>query len=267
MAGHNKWSKIKHKKAITDSKKGKIFTRLGRNVTLAARAGGGDADMNFQLRLAIDTAKAANMPLENVERAIKKGTGELKDESVIEEKSYEAYGPGGLPMIIDTATDNANRTISEIRKTVGDSGGSMGDSGSVARQFALRGLIILRTAKKSESAQHGKDFDITEFDSEEVTLELMDIDGVLDIVEAHVHDAEDESKTYPGLQVQTEKKSFAQIHKKLDEEGYMINTAEIIKIPSVTMDLDSATEAKVDALIENLEEIDDVQSVWDARAN
>src|SRR6185369_1571621 len=135
MSGHSKWSTIKRKKGANDAKRGKIFTRLGREITLAAREGGGSIDANFRLRLAVDRAKQENMPKDNIERAVKRGTGELKDGAEIEEIVYEAYGPSGIAMIVSVMTDNRNRSLSEIKYVLNRHGGNMAEPGSVAWQF------------------------------------------------------------------------------------------------------------------------------------
>jgi YebC/PmpR family DNA-binding regulatory protein len=167
MSGHSKWSTIKHKKAANDAKKGATYTKLGRNITLAARDGGGDLETNFKLRLAVDLAKASNMPTENIERAIKRGTGELKDAAAIQEVTYEAYGPGAVPMLIDVATDNSNRSVTDIRKIITGHGGNMGSVGSVSWQFEEVGLIVIRPAVFKKSEHFGKADEVEERDSEE----------------------------------------------------------------------------------------------------
>ena len=150
MAGHSKWAQIKRKKAVNDNKRGQHFTKLIREITVAARSGGGDPAMNPRLRLAVDTAKAGNMPAENIDRAIRKGTGDLEGVDY-QEVSYEGYGPGGVAIYIETLTDNANRTVSDIRYVLSRNDGSMGTSGSVAWQFERKGVIILpKTADEDE---------------------------------------------------------------------------------------------------------------------
>src|SRR5687768_1771702 len=151
MAGHSKWAQIKRKKAVTDKKRGQHFTRLGREITVAARSGGGDPNFNPRLRLAVDTAKAANMPNENIDRAIKKGTGELEGVNY-EEIAYEGYGPAGVALYIETVTDNANRTVGDIRYVLSRNAGSMGTAGSVAWQFEKRGQIYIDATTFDEDA-------------------------------------------------------------------------------------------------------------------
>jgi len=152
MSGHSKWSTIKHKKALTDAKKASAFTKLAKDVTIAAREGG-DPEMNFRLRMAIDKARSANMPKDNIEKAIKRGTGELKDGAQIEEAVYEAYGPGQVAMLIKVATDNKNRSYSEIKNLIGKNGGKMVEGGSVSWQFEPVGVINLNSEKTDENIE------------------------------------------------------------------------------------------------------------------
>ncbi|MFT7587660.1 MAG: YebC/PmpR family DNA-binding regulatory protein, partial [Cellvibrionaceae bacterium] len=142
MSGHNKWSSIKHRKGAQDAKRGKVFTRLGKEITIAARSGGGDPEFNASLRLAIDRGKAANMPKDNIDRALKRGTGEL-DEGTLEEIVYEGYGPHGVGIIIECVTDNRNRSVAEVRNTLNKNGGNMASSGAVAWQFIRKGFIMV----------------------------------------------------------------------------------------------------------------------------
>ena len=149
MSGHSKWATIKRKKGAADAKRGKIFTKLIKEITIAARQGGGDANGNPRLRLAIDNAKAANMPADNIERAIKKATGELEGVSYVE-LMYEGYGPGGIAILVEVATDNKNRTVAEVRHIFSKIGGSMGEAGSVAWMFERKGIISVKRNNKSE---------------------------------------------------------------------------------------------------------------------
>ena len=151
MAGHSKWAQIKRKKAVIDAKRGQAFTKLIREITVAAREGGGHVEFNPRLRLAVDTAKAANMPADNIERAIKRGTGELEGVNY-EEVVYEGYGPGGVALYIQTLTDNQNRTVAEVRHVLDRNGGNLGTSGSVAWQFSRKGQIYVDGARHSEEA-------------------------------------------------------------------------------------------------------------------
>ena len=266
MSGHSKWSKIKRQKGANDAKRGVMFTKLGKNISLAAREGGGDPDMNFKLRLAIDTAKKANMPLDNVDRAIKKGTGELAGEGQIQEVTYEGYGPGGVPVLVDVATENSNRSFSEIRKVFSDHGGKTGEAGSVSWQFKEIGLVTIRTAKIQKAEKYGEEDKALEADPEEVMLELMEVPGVIDIEQVEVEDEEDEKK-YSGLEVQTERNSLSSVHKSIEDLGYIVENAEIVKVPDTPQSVDDETNEKVERLIEDLEDYDDVLNVWDVRKN
>lgn len=264
MSGHSKWSTIKHKKATNDAKKGAVYTKLGKNITLATKEGGGDLESNFKLRLAVDLAKASNMPTENIERAIKRGTGELKDAAAIVEVTYEAYAPGGFPMLIDVATDNPNRTVAEVRKVVTGHGGSMGSAGTVSWQFEEVGLVTIRPAKVKKAEQFGKKDEVIEANSEEVELEMMDLSGVRDIQEV---DLESEGgKEYKGLEILTERTELAHVHKAIEEKGYIVESAEIVKTAKSKSEVDTSAAEKVDKLTEALEELDDVQNIWDARS-
>lgn len=233
MAGHSKWAQIKRKKAVTDKKRGQHFTRLGREITVAARAGGGDPNFNPRLRLAVDTAKAANMPNENIDRAIKKGTGELEGVDY-QEIPYEGYGPGGVALFIETVTDNANRTVSEIRYVMSRNGGSMGTSGSVAWQFERRGQIYVDARKYDEDAT------------------------LMAALEAGALDLESDGDTYT---IATDPTSFHAVQEGLRNAGIEIQEAELTMVPKTTMQVEGAEVPKLLKLLEALEELEDVQKV------
>ncbi len=235
MAGHSKWSQIKHKKAKVDAQRGKLFTKLIRELTAAARIGGGNPDFNPRLRAAIEKAKSYNMPQENIERAIKKGTGELPGVNY-EEVEYEGYGPGGVAIIVKTLTDNKNRTTGELRHIFSKHGGNLGTSGCVEWQFKTVGMILL---KKKEG--------MTEDDVMMIALEA----GVEDIKE-----------TEEGFEIITAPEDFYNAKKFFEEKGFEIEHAEITKNPSNTVKLDEKDAIKVIKLIEALEENDDVQAVY-----
>ncbi len=183
MAGHNKWSQIKRKKAVNDAKRGAMFTKLIREITVAAKEGGGDPDGNARLRLAIDTARQSNMPTDNIERAIKKGTGELEGVSY-EEIVYEGYGPGGVALYIETLTDNQNRTVAEVRHLLTKHGGSLGTAGSVAWQFDRKGQVYVDASRFDEDTvfeaaiEAGAEDVTSEGDEFVVTAEVVDFHGV-----------------------------------------------------------------------------------------
>jgi YebC/PmpR family DNA-binding regulatory protein len=233
VAGHSKWAQIKRKKAITDNRRGQHFTRLIREITVAARAGGGDPGMNPRLRLAIDTAKAANMPAENIERGIKKGTGELEGVDY-QEVSYEGYGPGGVAIYIETLTDNANRTVSDIRYVLSRNEGSMGTSGSVAWQFERKGQVYV---------------DATRYD-EDATL--------MAALESGADDMRSEGEVYV---ITTELASFNAVQEGLRAAGIAFDEAELSMIAKNTVEVAGADAQKLLKLLDALDELDDVQKV------
>lgn len=233
MAGHNKWSKIKRKKAVNDQKKGAIFTKIIREITVAAREGGGDPDMNPRLRLAVDTAKAAEMPSENVERAIKKGTGELEGVNY-EELTYEGYGPGGVALFIETLTDNQNRTVADLRHTLGKKNGSLGTSGSVAWQFERKGQIYVDASRYTE-------------------------DSVLEAaLMAGAEEMRNEGDEYLVL---TEATAFHEVQEGLREQGVEPASAELTWVAQNEVKVEGGDAEKVISLLEALEDLDDVQKV------
>jgi YebC/PmpR family DNA-binding regulatory protein len=234
MAGHSKWKQIKHKKALTDNRRAAAWTKLIREITVAAKAGGGDPAGNPRLRLAIDTARAANMPNENIDRAIKKGTGELEGVSY-EEITYEAYGPGGVAILIESLTDNGNRTVADIRKWLSRNGGNLGTTGSVAWMFDRRGEIILDAEKYAD---------------ENAVMEAA--------LEAGAFDMTSEDGAYTVL---TEIADFAAVQDGLREKGYAWESAELAMIPKNEVKVEGPDAQKLVKLLELLEELDDVQKV------
>lgn len=234
MSGHSKWSTIKHKKAVTDARRGKMFTRLAREITVAAREGGGDPSVNFGLRLAMDKAKAANMPKDSIERAIKRGTGELKGEDLAE-VMYEGYAPHGVALLVKVLTDNKNRTVAEVRRVLTRQGGTMADAGAVAWQFERKGYIAV--------APDGADED-TIFD---VSVEAGADDVVFgdDLIEIYV-----------------EVESFRAVRQALEDAGINVETAELSMIPKTTMQLGEKDTLQVMGIIDALEELDDTQEVY-----
>jgi YebC/PmpR family DNA-binding regulatory protein len=234
MAGHSKWKTIKRKKAITDSRRASNWTKLIREITVAAKAGGGDPNGNARLRKAIDDGKAGNMPGENIERAIKKGTGELEGVSY-EEVMYEGYGPGGSAILIDGSTDNANRTVADIRHAFSRNHGNLGASNSVAWMFDRTGQIILAAGKVPE----------------EQAME--------DALEAGASDFTADGEFFV---VSTEPNSFHGVSDALTAKGYAIESSEIAMVPKNLIKLDPADGAKLLKLIEVLDELDDVSKVF-----
>jgi YebC/PmpR family DNA-binding regulatory protein len=233
VAGHSKWAQIKRKKAVNDNKRGQHFTRLIREITVAARAGGGDPGMNPRLRLAVDTAKAGNMPAENIERAIKKGTGELEGVDY-QEVSYEGYGPAGVALYIETLTDNANRTVSDVRYVLSRNGGSMGTTGSVAWQFERKGQIYIDAQRYDEDA------------------------ALLAALEAGAEDLRREDDVYV---VSTDLTSFAAVQDGLRQAGIEFDGAELAMVPKNTVDVAGDDARKLLKLLDALDELDDVQKV------
>lgn len=234
MSGHSKWSTIKRKKGANDARRSQMFTQLARAITIAAREGGGDPDMNITLRLAIDKAKAGNMPKDNIERAIKRGTGEDKDGAALERIVYEAYAPHGVALIIETVTDNRNRTVAELRHVLTRSGGSMGETGSVAWQFTPRAYFAVPAEGRSED------------DAYELALEA----GVEDI---HF-DGE-------NIELFGEATDFKHISDQLRAMKVKTDDAELRMFPNQEMDLAPEQAVQVMKIIENLEDLDDVQQV------
>ena len=235
MAGHSKWANTKHRKAGQDAKRGKIFTRIAKELTMAAKLGGGDATANPRLRSAIAAAKGANMPKDNIDRAIKKGTGELEGVNY-EEVRYEGYGPGGVAILVDCMTDNRNRTVGEVRHAFSKSGGNMGESGCVAFMFDRKGSIIVN---KEET-------------DEETLMDLVLDAGAEDVIE------EDEL-----FQVITEPDDFDAVRDAVDNAGIAMIEAGVSMIPQNTVEVAEEKTAKsLMKLMENLEDNDDVQDVF-----
>jgi YebC/PmpR family DNA-binding regulatory protein len=234
MAGHSKWKQIKRKKAVTDSRRASVWTKIIREITVAAKAGGGDPDGNPRLRLAVDSARAVNMPKENIERAIKKGTGELEGAS-FEELTYEGYGPGGAAVFIETTTDNANRTVAEIRHAFSRNGGHLGASNSVAWMFERKGLIYLDATKLDEDA----------------TLEAA--------LEAGAEDFARESDQFI---VTTSPPAFHAVQDALRSRKIPVDSAELAMVPKNTVRVEGADAERILKLVEALEELEDVSKVF-----
>jgi len=234
MSGHSKWATIKRKKAVLDAKKGKIFTKLIKEITIAAREGGGDPGGNPRLRLAVDNAKAQNMPQDNIDRAIKKATGELEGVTY-HELMYEGYGPAGVALLVEVATDNKNRTVAEVRHVFSKNGGSLGETGSVAWMFDRKGVITLPSEGKKED------------DVMEVVLES---------------GADDFSVEEDFFEVQTSIESFEPVRKTLSEQSFKIDNASLQWIAKNNIEVKGEDAEKVMKLIESLEDIDDVQNVY-----
>lgn len=234
MSGHSKWATIKRKKAVTDAKRGKAFTQIIKEITIAARMGGGDPKANPRLRLAIDKAKAANMPADNIKRAIQKGTGELPGVAY-EDVTYEGYGPGGVALIIESVTDNKNRTVSEIRHLLERHNGKLGASNSVAWMFHRKG--VLRIAKPNYNED-----------------ELMNL-----AIEAGADDMKTEDDMYEIYSIPS---SFETVKQALESKNIKLEEAEIQMIPENTTKLEGKDAEQILKLMEVLEEHEDVQHVY-----
>jgi YebC/PmpR family DNA-binding regulatory protein len=236
MSGHSKWSTIKHKKGVADQRRGQLFTKLAREIIVAARAGGGNVDMNFRLRLAVDTARSHNMPKDNIERAIAKGAGQDKDGGSLEETVYEAYGPGGVGIIVQALTDNKNRTASEVRSRLTKGGGTMAAANAVAWNFEKKGQLMVT---------------VNEGDPDEKALEIVDAG------------AEDVDVQGKNIAVTTPFAGFEQVKSKVTAlPGVHVDQAEIAMISKTDVPIDPARGQQLLRLLDSLEELDDVQKVY-----
>lgn len=235
MSGHSKWTQIKRQKGAADVKRGQAFTKLGREIAVAARQGGPDVTTNFRLRLAIQRAKENNMPHDNIERAIKRGTGGGEGASALEEVIYEGYGPGGTALLIETLTDNRNRTVSEVRNVLTRGGGNMGEAGSVAWNFEAKGIITIAPGRH---------------DPEEIGLTAID------------SGAEDVNLEQDPIEVYTAPQDLEQVRRGLEARGLEIESAELTMRAKTTVYLDEKEAVQALRLMERLEDLDDVQKVY-----
>lgn len=233
MSGHSKWATIKHKKGIADAKRGQAFTKLIKEISVAAKMGGADMESNARLRTAVLKARAENMPKDNIERAIKKGSGELGN-AVYDELTYEGYAPGGVAIIVDTLTDNKNRTAADVRSTLTKLGGSLGTTGCVSYMFNTKGVIMYDGGKYSE---------------EEIFEEALQLG------------AEDVSEDDGVIEVLTDPGDFANVLEGMQKAGFEQDSADISKIADQKVMLDNEKAHKVMRIIDRLEELDDVQKV------
>lgn len=233
MAGHSHWANIAHKKSLIDAKRGKLWSKLSKAIIVAAKMGGGDPDANLRLRYAIDAARAVSVPKDNINRAIKRGTGEL-DGGNLDEVLYEGYGPGGVAVLCEILTDNRNRTASEIRKVFELSGGKLGESGCVAWMFERKGMFLLPVSQIDEDA-------------------LMEL-----ALDAGADDVKRDGETY---EVTSDPGVFQQVSEALAARGLKPETSQIARIPTSTVDLDAEAGRNVLKLMERLDDHDDVQSV------
>jgi len=234
VSGHSKWAQIKRQKGVADARRGQVFTKIAREVAVAARQGGGDPDANFRLRLVIQKAREANMPAENIERAIKRGTGGGEAASLTE-VTYEGYGPGGTAIMVEALTDNRNRTVADIRNLFMRAGGALGESGCVSWLFDSKGLITV----EADSA-----------DPEEVALEAID---------AGAEDVKVEDST---LEVHTEPQTLEAVRESLEKKGLKVSSVEMAMVPKTTVTLDEKAALQTLKLLDKLEEMDEVQHVY-----
>jgi YebC/PmpR family DNA-binding regulatory protein len=238
LSGHSKWAGIKHKKAVVDAKRGQLFTKIARELTVSARDGGADAGGNFRLRLAMQKAREVNMPADNIERAIQRGVGG-KDGVQLEEVRYEGYGPQGVAVMVDVLTDNRNRTVAALRNTFTRAGGSLGESNSVAWMFKQEGVIRVAAGER---------------DPEELALQLLDVVDVGDEGDIGVEGGSIVVTLAPAL--------FEEARRVLEAAGYSIESAEVTMNPSTTVPLDAKQAPGVLRLLDTLEDHDDVQQVY-----
>ena len=235
MSGHSKWAQIKRAKGANDVKRGQLFTKLGRELTIAARVGGADPDGNSRLRLAIDRAREANMPMDTIQRAIQRGVGGGEG-AALEEVVYEAYGAGGAALLIEATTDNRNRTVADVRATLTRGGGSLGEAGSVAWNFESRGIIVAQSKDKT--------------DPEELALKAIDAG------------ADDFSVDGPDVEILTDPAQLEDVRHALEAAGAMLTNAEVAMVPKTQIELPNDQTTAVMRLIERLEDLDDVTRVY-----
>ncbi|MBI5249657.1 MAG: YebC/PmpR family DNA-binding transcriptional regulator [Desulfomonile tiedjei] len=234
MSGHNKWSTIKHKKGAADAKRGKIFSKFIKEITIAARMGGGDLEGNPRLRTAVNAARAANMPKDNIERAVKRGTGEIEGVNY-EEIVYEGYGPGGVAVLVEALTDNKNRTVAEIRHIFDKHSGNLGESGCVSWMFDKKGMI-------------------------EVTSSGLTEDEVMEL--ALENGAQDVSNEGDSFEITTDPSEFEVVRKAVEQKGWKVDMAEITMIPQTTVKLDGKKAEQMLKMMDALDDHDDLQRVY-----
>ncbi len=234
MGGHSHWSQIKRQKGAADAKRGQVFTKLGREITVAARQGGGDPEGNARLRLAVQKARESNMPLDTIERAIKRGSGQLDDGTELIEATYEAYGPNGVAILMEVVTDNRNRTVSELRATLSRAGGTLAENGSVAWVFESKGMIMVEGGH---------------VDADELALQAIDAG------------AEDVQVDDDRIEIITLPENFEQARRTLAEIGIEPASAEVTMVPKTTVPLAAKEAESALRLLDRLEDLDDVQRV------
>jgi len=233
MSGHSKWSSIKHQKGVADARRGQLFTKLAREIIIAVREGGSNPEANFRLRLAIQKAKDNNMPSDNIERAIKRGSGETEGASLVE-MVLEGYGPSGTVILVKALTDNRNRTLQDVRNIFSRQGGSLGENGCVAWLFDSKGVITV---------------DLSNADAEEVTLKAID---------AGAEDVKEEGNT---IEIYTTPEDFEKVRKALEQDGVIILSAELTMVPKTLVELEEKAALQTLRLLDKLEELDEVQQL------
>jgi len=233
MSGHSKWSSIKHQKGVADARRGQLFTKLTREIIVAVRESGSNPEINFRLRLAIQKARDSNMPLDNIERAIKRGSGELEGASLVE-MVLEGYGPGGAAILVQALSDNRNRTLQDTRNIFSRSGGNLGEAGCVAWLFESRGLITI---------------DSNNLDTEDLALQAIDAG------------AEDVNVESDHIEIYTRPEDFEMVRKTLEQQNVPVDSAEVSMLPKTTIDLDEKPALQTLKLLHKLEEIDEIQLV------
>ena len=239
MSGHSKWSTIKHQKGAADAKRGALFTKLSRDLTLAVKSGGADPDMNFRLRLALDKAKAGNMPSDSITRAVKRGAGGGADSGEdLEEMTYEGYGPGGGAILLQAVVTNRNRAAAEIRSTFTKGGGSLGESGCVAWNFESKGVITLEVADESRGEELG----------------LLAIDAGAEDIDIDIDEG--------VLEIHTPPEKLQEVREALADENVNLDSAQISMVPKTTVLLESQAAEQTLKLLDNLEELEDVQKAY-----
>lgn len=234
MSGHSKWANIKHRKGAADAKRGQLFTKLAREIAVAARQGGPNQDMNFRLRLAVQKAKDNNMPVSNIERAIKRASGE-GGQDTLDEVTYEGYGPGGVALVLQALTSNRNRTVSAVRATLTRAGGNLGESGCVAWNFESKGVITIETDPDQ---------------AEEIMLQAIDAGA-------------DDVKVEGGyIEIQTLPEDLEAVRRELESQDIKVDTAELSMMPKTTVSLDHKSAMQTLRLLDSLEELEDMQKVY-----
>jgi YebC/PmpR family DNA-binding regulatory protein len=234
MSGHSKWHSIKHQKGVADARRGQLFTKLTREIIIAAREGGGNSEANFRLRLAIQKARDSNMPMDNIERAVKKGTGEIEGGALVE-LTLEGYGPNGIAILVNALTDNRNRTIQEVRSTFTRHGGSLGESGCVSWLFDSKGVITINAEN---------------INADELALSAIDAG------------AEDVKVESGYVEVYTVPEELEKVREALEKNGVEIDSSELLKVPKSLIQLDEKTAMQALKLLDRIEELDDIQYVF-----